>query len=288
MRFTTIAMQRNLLFLSLVELGVMLFGPPTRADLLQDINKREEIVIATEARYPPFEFLEDGKIAGYSTDLLASVLKGIPGVAARRLDVPFQGILPGLDAQKFDYVVTAITATRERAARYRLSLPIADASLAILKRKDDATIGKAEDLAGKAVGSQVGSAQLQGLQAYGGELKAKSDGKGIGEVKTYVDFTEAYADLAAGRISAVVNSLPNLLYVAKQRSDVFEVVPGTFGPKKYFVWAGRNDPSSSSLEALVDERLSELNRSGEMAKLQVKWFGFVMPVPADKLPAPEF
>jgi polar amino acid transport system substrate-binding protein len=288
MPYVTFAMQRNLLFLSLVELGFVLFSPLARADLLQDIKKRGEIIIATEARYPPFEFLEGGKIAGYSTDLLESALNGIPGVAARRLDVPFQGILPGLDAQKFDYVVTAITATKERAVRYRLSLPIADASLAILIRKDDATIRTAEDLAGKAVGSQAGSAQLQGLQVYSGELRAKSDGKGIEDVKTYVDFTEAYADLAAGRISAVVNSLPNLLYVAKQRPDAFEVVPGTFGPKKYFVWAGRNDPSSSTLEALVDERLSELNRSGEMAKLQVKWFGYVMPVPADKLPAPEF
>lgn len=261
---------------------------PARADLLQDIKNKKEIVIATEARYAPFEFLENGKIVGYSTDMLAIIMKDLPGVKLNRLDLPWQGILPGLDAKKFDYVVTAVTVTKERAQRYHLSLPIADATLAILKRKGDSSIEKPADIVGKPVGSQAGAAQLQGLQAYDAELKAKNGGKGASEIKSYVDFNEAYADLAAGRISAVVNSLPNLLYVAKTRPDVFAVVPGTIGPKKYFSWVGRKDADSASLNKFFDDEIAKLNTSGEMAKLQEKWFGFKMPVPADKLPAPEF
>jgi polar amino acid transport system substrate-binding protein len=269
-------------------LAAALSSGSASADLLQDIKNKKEIVIATESRYAPFEFLEDGKILGYSTDMLEIIMKGLPGVKLNRLDLPWQGVLPGLDAKKFDYVVTSVTATKERAARYHLSLPVADATLAILKRKGDATITKPEDIIGKPVGSQSGAAQLQGLEAFNEEIKAKHGGKGASDIKSYVDFNEAYADLAAGRISAVANSLPNLLYVAKTRPDVFEVVPGTIGPKKYFSWAGRNDAESASLDKFFDDEIAKLNKSGEMGKLQKKWFGFEMSVPADKLPQPEF
>lgn len=256
------------------------------ADLLQDIKNKKEITIATEARYAPFEFLEKEKIVGYSTDMLEIIMKDLPGVKLNRLDLPWQGVLPGLDAAKFDYVVTAVTVTKERAQRYYLSLPIADAALAILKRKGDAAITKPEDIIGKPVGAQSGSAQLQGLQAFNEGLKAKG-GKGASDIKSYVDFNEAYADLAAGRISAVFNALPNLLFVAKTRPDVFEVVPGTIGQKQYFSWAGRKDAGSASLNKFFDDEIAKLNKSGEMGRLQKKWFGFEMSVPADKLPQPE-
>lgn len=264
------------------------FASIASADLLQDVNNKKEITIGTEARYAPFEFLENGKIVGYSTDMLEIIMKDLPGVKLNRLDLPWQGILPGLDAKKFDYIVTAVTVTKERAQRYHLSLPIADATLALLKRKGDSSITKPEDILGKPVGSQSGSAQLQGLQAFNEELKAKNGGKGVSNIKTYVDFDEAYSDLAAGRISAVGNSLPNLLYVAKTRPDVFEVIPETIGPKKYFSWAGRKDAESVSLNKFFDGEIAKLNKSGEMSKLQKKWFGFEMHVPADKLPKPEF
>lgn len=269
-------------------LGGLAAAAPARADLLHDIKNKKTIVIATEARYAPFEFLENGKIVGYSSDMLAIIMKDLPGVKPNRLDLPWQGILPGLNAKKFDYVVTAVTATKERAQRYHLSLPIADATLAILKRKGDGSIKKPEDIIGKPVGSQSGAAQLQGLQAYNEELKAKNGGRGTSNIKSYVDFDEAYADLAAGRISAVVNSLPNLLYIAKTRPDIFAVVPGTIGPRKYFSWVGRKGADSASLDTFFDDEIAKLNKSGEMAKLQKKWFGFEMSVPADKLPPPEF
>jgi len=265
------------------------FGAATvsaQADLLAEIDKRKEIVIGTEARYAPFEFVENGKIVGYSTDLLEIIMKDLPGVSVKRLDLPWQGILPGLEAKRFDYVVTSVTATKERAARYHLSVPIADATLAVVKRKGDASIRTPEDIAGKVVGSQSGSAQLQGVEAYSNELKAKT-GKGATDIRSYVDFNEAYADLAAGRTAAVANSLPNLLYLVKQRPDVFEMVPGTIGPKKYFSWAGRKDAESASLNKFFDTTLVKINKSGDMNRLQKKWFGFEMQVPAE-LPPPEF
>lgn len=259
-------------------------APPAQADLLEEIKQRGTFVVGTEARFPPFEFVEGGEIVGYSSDMMEHIMEALPGVTLEQLDLPWQGILPGLAAKRFDYVITSVTVTKERYDAYHLSLPIADATMAVLKRKGDDSIGRAEDVAGKVVGSQAGSAQLQALEALAAELDAA--GTPVSEIRTYVDFGDAYADLGAGRLAAVVNSLPNQLEAARQRPDVFEVVLPTFGPKKYFSWAGRKDADSASLNAFMDEQIRGLNESGVLADLQRKWFGDVMELPSDRLPEP--
>jgi polar amino acid transport system substrate-binding protein len=259
-------------------------APAARADLLEEIKQRGTFVVGTEARFPPFEFVEGGEIVGYSSDMMEHIMEALPGVTLEQLDLPWQGILPGLAAKRFDYVITSVTVTKERYDAYHLSLPIADATMAVIKRKGDDSIASAQDVAGKVVGSQAGSAQLQALEALAAELE--SAGTPVSEIRTYVDFGEAYADLGAGRLDAVVNSLPNQLEAARQRPDVFEVVLPTFGPKKYFSWAGRKDEESASLNAFMDEQIRALNESGKLAELQRKWFGDVMELPSDKVPEP--
>ena len=94
------------------------------------------------------------------------------------------------------------------------------------------------DVAGKAVGGGKGSAQLDQLKQYVATLPGKTN------VREYIDNNQAYADLAAGRIVAVGNSLPNIAYVARQRPDTFAVVQPPFGTKVFFAYLGRKDPDS--------------------------------------------
>jgi len=257
---------------------------PVRADVLNTIKQRGQITVATEARFAPFESVENGKIVGFGSDLLAEIMTKLPGVRVEQLDLPWQGILPGLAAGKFDFVATSVTLTKERAERYAFTVPFAEATVALVVRKGGA-VAKPEDIAGKVVGSQAGSGQLQALRDYDARLK-REGGRGIGEIKEYVDFDQAYADLGAGRIQAVAQSLANLAPLVKQRSDVFAIVQPTIGPVTYFAWAGRKDADSVSLVRFFSDGLAALNRSGRMAELQRKWFGFTMDVPADKMPEP--
>jgi len=257
---------------------------PAHADLLDTIKQRGQVTVATEARFAPFEFVENGKIVGFGADLLAEIMAKLPGVRVEQLDLPWQGILPGLAAGKFDFVVTSVTVTKERAERYAFTVPFAEATVALVVRKGG-PVAKPGDIAGKVVGSQAGSGQLQALRDYDARLK-REGGRGVGEIKEYVDFDQAYADLVAGRIQAVAQSLPNLAPLVKQRGDVFAILQPTIGPVTYFAWAGRKDADSASLVRFFSDGLAELNRSGRMAELQRKWFGFTMDVPADKLPEP--
>lgn len=256
------------------------------ADLLERIKADKAITIATEARYAPFESVENGKIVGYDVDLMNHILSNnLPGVEVKQLDLPFQGILPGLDAKKFDFVVTAVTVNKQRMDHFAFTVPIAESTVALLKRDNDSTINTLEDLSGKVVGSQAGSGQLQVLQAFDEKLKA-SGKPGIKEIKQYVSFDEAYADLANKRLDGVAQSLANLGPLIKTRPGVFTTLKPMLGPTTYFGWVGRQGDDSATLVKLFSDGISEANRDGTMKALQQKWFGFVMDVPADQMPAP--
>lgn len=263
-------------------LGVS-FASTAHSDLLEDIRSDGTFTVGTEARFAPFEYIEDGEIVGYSADIMEYIMEELEGVELIRMDLPWQGILPGLERERFDYVITSVTATPERMERYHLSAPIADATMAILKRAGEENINSPEDLAGKVAAAQSGSAQLAALEALAAELEEA--GTPIVNIRTYTGVDEAYAELGTGRVDVVINSLPNLLEAERTRPDVFEVV-GTFGDPVYFSWAGRNDEESASLNAFMDEQIQRLNEDGTLNELQEKWFGGPMDLPLE-LPATE-
>lgn len=263
-------------------LGVS-FATAAHSDLLEDIRSEGTFTVGTEARFAPFEYIEEGEIVGYSADIMEHIMPELEGVELIRMDLPWQGILPGLERERFDYVITSVTATPERMERYHLSAPIADATMAILKRAGEEGISSPEDIAGKVAAAQSGSAQLEALEALAAELEEA--GTPIEDIRTYTGVDEAYAELGTGRVDVVINSLPNLLEAERTRPDVFEVV-GTFGDPVYFSWAGRDDEESASLNAFMNEQIQRLNEDGTLNELQEKWFGSPMDLPLE-LPAAE-
>ncbi|NQD79782.1 transporter substrate-binding domain-containing protein [Pseudomonas sp. CrR14] len=254
-------------------------------DLLQRIQQKKQITIATEARFAPFESVDNGKIVGYGVDLMNYVLADLPGVKVKQLDLPFQGILPGLDTGKFDFVVTSVTVNKARFEQFAFTVPIAESTVALLKRGNDDSISSLSDLNGKLVGSQSGSGQLQILQAYDQKLKDAGQ-PGLKAIRQYVSFDEAYADLALGRLDGVAQSLSNLGPLIKSRPGVFSTLSDMLGPQTYYGWVGRKDADSASLVKLFSDGIARANRDGTMKTLQEKWFGFTMDVPADAMPEP--
>ena len=245
-------------------------------DTLAAVKKRGELIIATEMQFPPFDISDNGTYKGVDRDLIDAVGKEL-GVKVSYLDLPWTSILPGLDAKKFDLCIAPVTITKERMKRYLFTVPIADATAALMKRADDKSITKPEDIAGKAVGGQKGTSQLAQLKAFSDKLPKPV------EIKEYVDNNQSYADLAAGRIDASVNSLPNLAYAASQRSDTFSVVLPAFGTPTFFSWVGRLD--DATLVDAINAALVKLEGDGTMAKIQKTWFGQSMDLPKT-VPAP--
>ncbi|KQZ48880.1 amino acid ABC transporter [Rhizobium sp. Root149] len=234
-------------------------------DILAKAKAAGTLKVGTETAFAPFDFIDAGTHSGLNVDLFAEIGKEL-GVKIEWVTLPWEGVLPGLEAGKFDVVAGPATITKARMERYRFTSPIAEATVAILK-KAGAPISKPEDIAGKAVGVGKATAQLAQLTEFSATLPTKVD------IREYPAFNDAYADMAAGRIVAVANSLPNIAFVAKQRAGMFEVVQPPFGKKTYFGYVGRKDADYAPLMDAIDAALIKMKGDGRMAKLQEKWFG---------------
>lgn len=234
-------------------------------DALARTKQTGVLKIGTETAFAPFDFINGGKHVGLNSELMGEVAKEM-GVKIEWTTLPWEGVLPGLEAKKFDMVTGPVTITKARMERYRFTPPIAEATVALLKRKGDTSVMKPSDIAGKPVGGGKASAQLAQLKSY-----AESLGKA--DVREYPGNNEAYADLAAGRIVAVGNSLPNITYVAQQRSDTFEVVKPAFGLKTYFGYVTRKDDDSAKLMEAMTAAMLKIKADGRLANIQKKWFG---------------
>ena len=194
-------------------------------------------------------------------------------VLSEFLDLPWPSVLPGLEAKKFDMVAGPIIVTKARKERYHFVMPIAEATVALMVSAKDTTINKPEDIAGKTVGGGKGSAQLEELKTFSATLPKPAT------IREYIDNNQAYAELAAGRIVAVANSLPNISYVAAQHPDMYKVVMPPFGKKSYFAYLGRKDADANSLIAALDAAMMKMHEDGRLAALQKKWLGAEMDVP---------
>ena len=247
-------------------------------DALARVKQAGVIKIGTETAFAPFDFIKDGEHVGLNVDLFSEVAKEL-GVKVEWVALPWEGVLPGLEVSKFDMVAGPAMITKARMERYRYSPPIAESTVALLKRKSDTELKKPEDIAGKTVGGGKASAQLAQLKSFADTLPGKTT------VREYPGNNEAYADLAAGRIVAVGNSLPNIAYVAAQRPDTFAVVKPPIGVKAYFGYIGRKDADSAKLMDAVGAAILKMKADGRLAKLQEKWFGQTFETP-DAVTAP--
>ena len=267
-------MKTRLLLLAMLIVLAMVPGP-SRADTLDAIKQRGEMIVGMEAAYVPFEYFDNGKIVGYDTDIANAVAKRL-GVKARFIDTAWDGIIPALYAEKFDVIMSAMTITKERAEKVMFSMPYADASNMILLRAKGDDIKAAEDLSGHAVGAQLGSAGAQVAKAFEAKLKGESK-PGFTELKLYNHYPEAYLDLLNHRTDGVINSRSSLEVVMKDQPGKYRMIGGIQSLRAFFGIAVRKD--EGALLSVVNAELAAMKSDGTLAKLQEKWFGAAMETP---------
>lgn len=251
---------------------IVVSGIASAADLLDQVRARGTLAVGTEMQFAPYDFKINNEHTGYNKDLYEQIAKEL-GVKVTFADLPWPSVLPGLSAGKFDMVGGPVTYTAERAKSYAFTSPIDLVATTLLRRADDKEMTQISDIKGKVVGGMRGDRTL-------GELKVIAKQYGAEEVREYISSSQAYADLAAGRISAVSNQNSNNGYTAAQRPEVFAVVPGSFGEAGYVAFVARVDEDSKPLVAAVDDALAKMKRDGRLAALQKKWLGAAVDLPA--------
>ncbi|QIN81426.1 transporter substrate-binding domain-containing protein [Rubrobacter tropicus] len=221
----------------------------------------EDVTVASDIAYPPFESEKDGEPVGFDIDLLDEIGKRA-GFTPEYQNVTFDGIINGLRNNQYDMAISAMTITPERAERIDFSDPYFNADQSLLV-PSDSDIGSVDEIGDATVGVQIGTT---------GEIKAnefKDRGDITGEVRTFDTIEDAFAALNNGQIDAIINDLPVSQDEVNGSDGALEIVQVIPTGEQY----GIAFPKDSDLRQDVNEALQEIKDDGTYEEIYKKWIG---------------
>ncbi|AEB29963.1 high affinity arginine ABC transporter binding lipoprotein [Carnobacterium sp. 17-4] len=162
-------MKKNSFYLIVLSLLTVfgLFAPVetvSAADTgLEDVQEKGTLVIGTSADFPPYEFHStvDGKdtIVGMDISIAQKIAEDL-GVELKIEDIGFDSLLPALESEKVDMVISGMSPTDERKKSVEFSDVYYTGGQNIVVRDADKEIyTNVDDLTGMKVGVQTGSLQ---------------------------------------------------------------------------------------------------------------------------------
>lgn len=163
--------------------------------------QEKTLKIASEGAYPPFNSLTtDGKLVGFDIDI-ANALCDEMKVKCEIVAQEWDGMIPALQAGKFDAIIAQMSITPERMEKIDFSKKYINTPAVIAGAKDSDIKGVTkEDLAGKTIGVQGSTIH------YNYAEKTFTDS----EVKSYPSAEEYKLDMANGRLDAVSDDLVSI------------------------------------------------------------------------------
>ncbi len=219
-------------------------------------EEKKVVYVGTNAEFPPFEYLEDGKVAGFDMELINEIAKD-QGFEIEIKDMSFDGLLPALQTKKIDLVIAGMTATDERKKSVNFSHPYYVASQVIIVREDEQAVTGFDSLKGKKVGVVLG---------FTGDLVV-SEMQGVEAMK----YNAAYAaimDLKNDKVDAVVLDSEPAVNFANENEGI-KVVDGEAEQEEYAIAVRKDDVE---LLEKVNAALENLKSSGKYDELIRKHF----------------
>lgn len=225
---------------------------------LARIQRTRELVIGTDATYPPFESVQGDRFVGFDIELGEAIAAEL-GAKVRWVNTAFDGIFPALMGKKFDLVMSSVTITEERKQQYAFSEPYYTAGQIIAVRQSETGIQSLDDLKGQEAGIQINTTAEQAL-------KKRPDVR----IRRYDTVDQALLDLSNGNIKAVVGDAPTLRYMIKRGFPTLTTVGDLLTEEHYGIVLR---PQDRDLQAAVNAALARLHTSGKFAQLESRWFG---------------
>lgn len=225
--------------------------------VLTEIKKSGVLKVGLDATFKPFEFKSGGEFQGFDVDLITAIAKEL-GADVEITDTEFKGLIPGLQAGKFDIIASSMYITDERKETIDFSDSYYPGGLSIMVKKDNTGIQSIEDLNGKKVSVQIGTKSVDFLEKNYPNIKL---------VKVERN-TDMFLELETDKVDAVVTGLPGAQAYIKE-TETMKVLPDTLTEEYYgFGIRKKNAKFTSS----VNKALQTLKDNGTYDELVSKWF----------------
>ncbi len=216
-------------------------------------NKNDEkpvLSMATNAEFPPFEYVEGEKVLGADIDI-ANAIADYLGYTLEVTNIDFDAALTGAATGKYDVAIAGITANDDRRANMNFSDDYYTASQAIIVNADS-DIKAAADLEGKTVSCQEGTTGEQYLLDNGYN------------VQSYKTGAEAITALTTGKCDAVVIDNEVAKSLSEKQDGKTVVLDEALTKENYAIALKKGN---DDLTAKINEALASLKADGTLAKI---------------------
>lgn len=228
------------------------------------------LIVATEPTFPPFELQSaTGELQGFDIDLMNAIAQSA-GFQVKYKRMPFDGMIPALQAQTVDAAVAAMAITAERAKTISFSRPYFKSGVAIATRIDNQNITNFDSLKNKIIGVQIGTT---------GALKAKNIPGA--EVRTFNDSPLTLQALLNGNVDAVLNDQVVILYGINSGNLKGLKVVGSLLTEEFY---GIPTPKGSPNLQIINQGLATVLKNGTYTQIYQKWFRIQPPQLPEKSP----
>lgn len=229
-------------------------------DALDRVMETGTLRVGMDASFPPFEYVDEtGNLVGFDVDLAQEIASQI-GVEARFVaNLPYDGLYDALTAEQVDVVISALYVDPTRTADFAYSTPYFDAGQVLVVAEGTEGIAKMEDLDGRTLAVEFGSA---------GDVEARMWERRLTALTILPCQTadEAMAKVAAGEADA---ALVDHLSALMTSVEGMQIVGETVTKEPYAVAMRRED--RRLLEA-VNKALAVMQADGTWDRLQDRWF----------------
>ncbi len=218
----------------------------------------DTLKVATEPAFPPFEAQgQGGELVGFDIELMNAVGEAA-GFKPEFQSLPFDGIVPALQANTVDAAISAMTITPERAQTVSFSRPYFKAGLAIAVRENNQETQSLDNLKNKKIAVQIGTTGAEQANSISGA-----------QVSTFDSAPLALQELLNGNVDAVINDAPVTLDAIKSGNLKGIKVVGQLVTEEFY---GIAMPKSSQNLEKVNQGLNTVIQNGTYDKIYQKWF----------------
>jgi len=243
-----------------------LFAGSSQAQDLPNFATKGKVAFCADATFPPMEFFEktgDKTPTGFDIDLMQALAKHWK-VEAEIITMDFAGLLPSLEANRCDAIISGMFVTPARTEKFDAVPYLATASVLIAKH-GEGQLASLDDLSGKTVAVQTGTEFVKWFDKINADLKAK--GKPEVNVQLYPKASDGIQQVLIGRSFAATTQDTEVAYRQLQNPNSLASIYTFEDVQKFGIYLRREAENKKAVEAA----LASLSESGEMKKLAEKW-----------------
>lgn len=244
----------SLVLVAACTLSLAACGSKSEEASSSDEGKKETLVMATNAEFPPYEYYEGEEIVGIDAEIAAAIAEEL-GMELKIEDMAFDSIIGAVTSGKADIGAAGMTVTPEREESVAFTDTYAHATQVIIV-KEDSEIAGPDDLTGKTVGVQLGTT---------GDIYAE-DIEDV-TVERYNKGFEAVQALTQGKIDAVViDDQPAKEFVAD--AEGLKILDEAFTEEDYAIAVAKDN---TELVEKINDALAKLKESGKLDEIVAKY-----------------